>query len=331
MAEASAPVPAPRFADAFAAKIRTQAAEQRLRRRRIQQRRMFAWRVPGFGMASAAAAIAIFAGLLIPAFRSLPGDSLYSLKRTAENARVAVVSGPTEAHLRLRLAAQRFQEVEQLIERAQVKEVGPGLAALGVAQDIKDPELAKLIEATIADAQEQIEAAATILIAEPSDAKGLDDLVVVVQAGRKLAERVAQDLPEPVQPPVLNTVVTLAKIEAQAKAARMMVEPPPPPPCATPTPTPEATPTGSPAATETPTSTPEPTVTPEPTPCVSPSPTPTPVTTPTPSPSPSPEPASATSASSEPEQTGGPSNDDNRRSEGSQRWTTPQPGSPYGA
>ena len=328
--DAAAPTPAPRFLDEFETKLRrtriVTVEEREAKERRTRRRRQFLrlFEMPQFGFAAAAAAIAIFAGLLIPAFRSVPGDSLYALKRATETARLAVVSGPREAHLRLRLADERFEEVEHLVERAQVAEVGPGLAALAAVADIKDPKIARLIEETLADAREQLEAAATILIERPSDTQGLEDLVVVSQRGRKLAADVAEDLPAPAKPPVLNTVVRLAKIEAEAKAAQMAnPSAQTPPPCATPTPTPteaSASPTAE-SATPTPTAT----TTPQPTPCVSPSPTPTPTATPTPTPSP--EPASASSATTAPTSNAGEGGTGGDRSRAETSWRTPRPAS----
>ncbi len=327
--DAAAPAPAPQFADEFEARLRRTriiTTEQRqAKERRAHRRRQFLrlFEMPQFGFAAAAAAIAIFAGLLIPAFRSLPGDSLYALKRATETARLSVVSGPREAHLRLRLADQRFEEVEDLVERAQLAEVGPGLAATAAVQDIKDPKIARLIEETLADAQEQLEAAATILITieRSSDTQALDDLVVVSQRGRKLAAEVAEDLPAPAKPPVLNSVVRFAKIEAEAKAARAQEETQSPPPCATPTPTPTPTETSASPAAETATPTPTTTTTPQPTPCESPSPTPTP----TPTPTQSPEEASASGSTPTPASTSAQQGGERSGSETS--WRTPRPAS----
>lgn len=299
MQEAAAPIPSPstEFTERVAARLASTGKVVHLAPRRAGLRGLL--RFPGLGVAAAAAAIAIFAGLLVPAFRSLPGDSLYALKRFSENSRVAVVSGSTEAQLRLHIADERYEEVEALVERAQLREVGPGLAAAAIVEDINDPRLIELIEDTLADAQEQIEAAAMILIAESSDVEALNDLVILSQRGRQLVTAIAQDLPKPIKPPVLSSVVSLAKIEAEAKAARMVAEQSQEPqpalqPCDTPTPEPSPTPMpqGS-AEPTTPTETTQPTTTPEPTPCLAPSPTPTP--SPTPSPTATPEQVSETS------------------------------------
>lgn len=340
MGDAAAPTPAPseQFTERLAARLGATGKVVQLRPRR----RLSAWRLPSFGLAAAAAAIAIFAGLLVPAFRSLPGDPLYALKRVSENARVAIVSGSTEAQLRMHIANERYEEVEALVERAQLSEVGPGLAAASIVEDINDPELIELIRDTLADAEEQIQAAAAILISEPTDVQALSDLVAISQRGRQLVQEIAEDVPAIDKPPVMSTVVSLAKIEAEAKAAKMVAEQsaeqqpqPALQPCDTPTPeptdaSPQPTGTDEPAATPTSSPTPEPTVTPEPTPCLSPSPTPTP--SPTATPTPTPQQASETSTPPSPTAQPQSEPDDNRSA---QRWWEAPPegssGSPSGA
>ncbi len=332
LGEAAAPVPEPQFVESFAARLETISVvpkkgdeESAAAPKRSRLRSLFpSFRMPQLGLVGAAASIAIFAGLLVPAFRSLPGDTLYSLKRASENIRTAVVSGPTEATLRLRLASKRFEEVELLVERAQLSEVGPGLAAASVVQDIDDPRIVELIESTLADAEEQIQVAARILIAEPPDIVALDELVGVSQRGREVVEEVAEDLPVASQSPVLSTVVTLRKIEAQASAAKMRAESTEPQPCDTPTPTPveSSTPATTPQEGASPTPTPSPSVTPAPTPCLSPDPTTTPTATPTPSPSPE-----TVSSTPSPTPASPQSTPQGRRAEG-YRYITPPPGTP---
>jgi hypothetical protein len=334
MGDAAAPVPAPseQFTERLAARLGATGKVEQLRPRR----RLIAWRLPGLGIAAAAAAIAIFAGLLVPAFRSLPGDPLYALKRGSENARVAIVSGSTEAQLRMRIAGERYEEVEALVERAQLAEVGPGLAAASIVEDISDPELIELIQDTLADAEEQIHAAAAILISEPTDVQALNDLVVISQRGRQLVQEIADDVPAIDKPPVMSTVVSLAKIEAEAKAAKMVAEQsaeqqpqPALQPCDTPTPeptdaSPQPTGTDEPSATPTALTTPEPTITPEPTPCLSPSPTPTPSPTATPTPTPQQVSETPTQPSPTAQPQGEPA-DDNRSAE--RWWEAPSEGS----
>jgi hypothetical protein len=252
--------------------------------------------------------VAIVAGLLVPAFRSLPGDPLYALKRASERTEVGFASGSTEARLRIELADERFDEVQRLIERAQLSALGgPGVVAGAAAEDIDDPRLAQLISDTLEAAGQELASAATILISVPADAQDLDSLVAITQRGKQLAENVAADLPLAAQPPAFDTVVQFAKIEAQAKAARSnVVATPALQPCDTPTPSPTVAPdvgevTPTPTPTETPTATPTtspeeavptPTPTPSGTPCITPTPSPTPIPT-----EPAPTPADAPSAS----------------------------------
>jgi hypothetical protein len=274
-------------------------------------------RGPRFSLAPLAYAAAVLAAavVMIPSLRSLPGDPLYAVKGAAEDARVWLATGQTEARVRLALADERFEEVEGLIDRSRVVVLGPGVHAAAAA-DIDDAELRALIEQALADAGEQLERAAQILTESPAPKEDIDNLVQVTQRGKTLATDIAEELPQTQQPPVLRAVVRLSKIEAKAKAAQTQaIIDATPPPCDTPTPSPSPTPTPAPTlegeptaspatASATPTAaaespSPEPTEEPEPTPCVSPSPSPTPTPTPTPtqspdeSPDPSPTPTPA--------------------------------------
>ena len=286
----------PAFAKAFAEHLRQGAWV----RKPVERRR------PRFAFAPAglAAAVMAAASILIPAFNSLPGDALYALKGASEDTRVFLASGPAEAHVRLDIADEKFEEVQRLISRSQVHAMGVQAAALN---NIKDPELAKLIEQTLRAASQQIEAAADILVSTPTPvpAKDLDQLVSASVRGRALVTRVADELPHPVQAPVLQTAVKFAKVEAKAKAARTRStrqQAAALKPCATaaPTPTPTITPESDPNAssgdvtpppTESPT--PSPTATPVPTPCATPKPTPTPTPTATPAATPTVSPTSS--------------------------------------
>ena len=279
--------PDPAFVRMFAARLRS---EEMSRRPAIVLR-------PRFALAplAAAACIAVFAALLVPSLSALPGDSFYALKGAREDARVWFATGPAEARVRLSLAKERFEEVEKLIDRSQLQAfVGRGgsvtLAAPSL-DGINDPALVALIEDALAEAGRQIEAAAEIFIEHRVSSADLDDLVVLTQRGRELVSKVADELPTTGQPPVLDTGVKLAKIEAKANAARMNTQRPEttPAPCATPSPTPEPTgtpdadatvETATPTAVESPTT--SPTATPEATPCTSPEPTLTPSPTPEP-------------------------------------------------
>lgn len=288
------PGPDPEFRSALAARLRADAPSN-VRTLRPHRR-------PRFTLAplAAAACIALFAALLVPAFRSLPGERLYGLKGLSEDARLVLATGTDEARVRVDLAEERFLEVERLIDRASVTALGT-FAAASVLDGISDPRLAHLIETALQEAGRHLQAAADILTSQPSSASDLDELVEVSRRGHKLAIEVADDLPTAEHLPVLNTVVKLAKIEAEAKAARTKVAPDATPGlCAEPTPSPEPAPEGdgetgtesaTPTAVESPT--PSPTATPEATPCVSPRPTPTPEPTEEPADESTPEPTAA--------------------------------------
>jgi hypothetical protein len=285
--------PSPDFVEVFATRLRRTEMPAPKRRAPIAIAR------PRFSFApvAVAACTAILAAIFIPSFSSLPGDPLYAMKSFSEDARILVSTGSGEASVRIELAKERFEEVDGLIDRAVLQAMGPGLSA--AAAQLIDPEIAELIGQTLKRAEEQIEAAAEILIAEPNaDKSKLNDLVSVSRQGTAVATRIASDVPAIDKPPVLDTATNFKKIQAQAQAAAdNVVVAPTPGPCATP----EATPTAGPVviddavtATPEPTSTPdlaatptvEPTATPEPTPCISPSPSPTPEVTVVPSQSP---------------------------------------------
>jgi hypothetical protein len=286
---------------AFARRVAMQIREAPLARREVARRT-----APRFRLAplAAAAAVLVAALVLIPSFGSLPGESLYAVKGAAEDARVWFASGPREARIRLSLANERFEEVEQLIDNSHVRVMGgPGILAAAVdLTDIDDPALAQLIEGALRNAGEQLEAAAQILTEEPATQQDLDDLVEVTTRGRTLATEVADELPNREQPPVYRAAVRLAKIEAKAKAAQQQqtdrtaeptLEPCPTPsaspsPSPTPepadgTPTPSASPTLTPGVDETqptPTPTPEASTNPSTDPCATTEPTATPSPTP---------------------------------------------------
>jgi hypothetical protein len=289
------------FVRRVAAQLRT---AQVVRKPTLRRAPRFSFAPLSFAAAAIAAAL-----VLIPSFRSIPGQPLYAVKGMAEDARVWFASGQGEARIRLAIANTRFEEVERLIDRSRVQVMGgPGLVAVSIA-DIDDPELALLIEHALQDAGEQLEAAAVILTESPAPQEDIEALVEVTQRGRTLSSDVAAELPHKEQSPVLQSGVKFAKIEAKAKAAQQNAVAPEPTPsvCDTPTPTPtasptpaesEPTPSGSPAMTEppadgSPSPSPSPTASAEPTPCTSPDPTPTPTPTPQPEESTEPSPTSS--------------------------------------
>jgi hypothetical protein len=288
--------------EAFAA-----ALERKLRTTPIAPRRVVR-PATGFRVVlAAAAAIIVLGAFLVPAMHSLPGDPLYALKTASEDARVFVATGSGEARVRLDLANTRFREVEKLVARSRLRAVGIGTSAAGIGDENIDPKLAALIKATLQDATLEVTKAAAIIIRQGHDVRGLDRLVKISQRGQSLAANVAAVVPHQDKPPVLKTLVSLAKIEAQANAARMTAGPvATPAPCPTPTVTPAATPTESPTATPTdsPTATPDANATPTATPTTSP--TVAPCTTPTPAPSATPGADENVTTTSEPTSTPAP-------------------------
>ncbi len=274
--------PDPAFARSLEAKLRAQPMPRPVARPRFSLQ-------PALALA---AAIIVLGAFLVPAMRSLPGDPLYALKTASENGRLFVASGAGEARVRLDLANERFREVEGLVARSRLRFVGVGTSA-AAAPDNVDPKLAALIRSTLQSAADDVAQAAAIIIEQPHDVSGLDQLLQVTQRGQSIAANVAAVVPHQDKPPVLKTLVSLAKIEAQANAARMTAGPATTPePCATPTSAPTATPDESPTATpsdtpatsptESPTSTPTatPTATPTETSCGGPTPVPAPTQTP---------------------------------------------------
>ena len=248
--------------------------------------------------------MAVLAGMLVASSRSLPGDGLYGIKRASEGAELAIVWGPTEAHVRLSLAETRLNEVQGLFARAGTHVLGaPGSNVAGALDDM-DPHIAQLIRETLAAAEEQITQAAKILITEHSDSKALGRLASVAKQGASIAKGVATVLPANDRPTVLTTSDNLAMVAVKAATVQQQVSqqqaapaketlPPCPSPSPTPTPTPSATPSATPRSTpeSTPTASPRatPAQTPTPKPCVSPTPSPTPTPKPTPSATPEPQ------------------------------------------
>jgi len=297
------PVPSPAFAARMEADLMSSYEDVR----RLQPRRGLlsrTRRTAGSTMMAFAACIALLAGVLLASSHSLPGDGLYGLKRSSEEAQLAIVWGPSEAHVRISLAQRRLDEVQGLFARTRTSVLGaPGSNVAGGLDDI-DPHIAQLIRETLAQAEQQITIAANILIGQHvvgrADASALARLVTVAHHGAAIAKGVAVTLPSPDKPPVLTTADNLAIVAAKAEAVQQQQQAAPAQATATPCPSPSATPTPSPTPSPSPTSTPEgaspaasasakpsstPAATPERAdPCARPTPTPTPTPSATPAP-----------------------------------------------
>jgi len=296
------PLRTPSFADRMEAELR--AAHGRVRElapRSTIQAAARRRRSAGAMIMAFAACVAVLAGVLVGSSRSLPGDDLYGIKRASEGAELAVVWGPTEAHVRLSLAETRLNEVQGLFGRAGTHVIGAPGSNVASALDDMDPRIAQLIRETLADAEQQITVAAKILITEHSDSKALGRLATVAKQGASIAKGVAAALPSDDRPPVLTTSDNLAMVAVKAATVQQQVKQQqaapatatlPPCPTPTPTPTPTATPSATPSSTPNSTPSASPSATPAATPTPQPCATPTPTPTPKPTPSATPEPAS---------------------------------------
>lgn len=283
------PAEIPRFAARMEADL--MAARARMPERTPVRTAVRRRRTAGSTIMAFAACVAVLAGVLVGSSHSLPGDSLYGLKRASEEAQLAVIWGPSEANVRLSLAEERLDEVQGLFARARTQVMGvPGSTVAG-ALDNMDPRIAQLIRDTLAEAEQQITLAAKILIREHKDSTALDRLATVAHQGASIAKGVAVTLPSADKPPVLTTADNLAIVAAAAEAVSEQVQAASPQPTKTPCPTAPPTPASSPAPSASPSSEPNATTDgPSPSPAATPAPTADPCASPAPSPSATPEP-----------------------------------------
>lgn len=131
-------------------------------------------------LAVAGTLIVIFALLLSGAVwlsgRTLPGDTLYGLKRASENVKLSLTSG-TGARGReyLDLAKKRAQEISDLLARASALAAGPGAGASGSISSRTE----KLIRDTLGDADSDLRNGARLLTGQAvhdASARPLDSL-----------------------------------------------------------------------------------------------------------------------------------------------------------
>ena len=162
---------------------------------------------------------------------SLPGDTLYGVKRTVEQARLALVTGPDEASLRVELAERRLDEFSALLAQ---NEVYPRV--LEEATDELEHVLASgqngTLEqriAAVAQEQEQLSLRAQTRASENERAQ----LERISERSRDIQERAGGPAPTPARPnpPTLPPVIPSV------------------------TPTPSSTPTHTPLPSSTPTDT----------------------------------------------------------------------------
>jgi len=103
---------------------------------RARRRAILTWQ-PAFRMAGVFLAIALLVGSVGVAYASedsLPGDSLYGVKRGLERAALAIsLSAAGDAELLLENANRRISEVEELVLRGRVGDIGPALEGYEMA------------------------------------------------------------------------------------------------------------------------------------------------------------------------------------------------------
>jgi len=134
-------------------------------------------------LAVVGALVVIFALLLGGAVwlsgSSLPGDSLYGLKRASENVQLSLAGGTgARAKEYLSLAKRRANEVSALLSRASALAVGTGpQAADGISA-----RSAKLITDTLGDADSDLRNASRLLTEQAVDNRSADPLRVLLGA-----------------------------------------------------------------------------------------------------------------------------------------------------
>ncbi len=134
----------------------------------------------GRPLAVAASVITAFALLLGGAVwmsqKALPGDALYGLKRASESFELATAGSDTEkARDYLDFAKTRAAEVQDLLKRSTTSAIGTGPVASGGL----DSHTAALIDSTLASADHDVKAAATLLGSQAIKSKSTSPLDVM--------------------------------------------------------------------------------------------------------------------------------------------------------
>jgi uncharacterized protein DUF5667 len=107
----------------------------------------------------AAAFLMLFGGAVWMSQKSLPGDSLYGLKRASENVRLSLSSGGTDrGHEYLSLAQTRVEEARALLRRDSASASGAGPLAGGLS-----PHVANQIADNLASADSDLRHGADLL------------------------------------------------------------------------------------------------------------------------------------------------------------------------
>jgi Domain of unknown function (DUF5667) len=236
-------------------------------------------RAPGDRWRRRVAAVVLAAALLlapatIASASSLPGDTLYPVKIAVEKIRLATAmwSSTREAGERTRVADERLEELNRLVELSRFSQVPPAIRALNHAVVAAQVAVREAINEEGTDGSEVAEVAGKLAEVTVARQVELTALVALVD-----------ELPQTVLPPGTVEEIVLAVEQAGVKVQESTTSPPANPPATKPEPEPPATssPSDSPQTTNAP-----PPATEPPAPETTSPPPPDPTTTTTPPPPP---------------------------------------------
>jgi Domain of unknown function (DUF5667) len=223
-----------------------------------------AWDVRRRVVAVALAAALVLAPATIASAAALPGQAMYPFKLAIEQLRIASVQwSPTrEAGERTRVADQRLDELERLVELQMFNQVGPAVTALAEAVRAAENAVEEAEEEGAAGSEVAALAGklgsvrsqarrAVVVLASTIQAK----LPTVSDSTRDAIEAAVEDAQQEVLPPPGREAVPTAGTPTPTTADPPVIQPPPPtsPPNTAPTPPPP------PPSTAPPTTTPPPT------------------------------------------------------------------------
>jgi hypothetical protein len=244
-------------------RLRQRVSAQHRQRRRSSARP--AWqRMLRYAAAVLLVIVLVATGLTRASANTLPGDQLYSVKRTVEDVRLALAPANSRANLHVDFAGRRMNEFETLL----------------VKRDEYYPR-------ALTDASSELNSALDLLADGHGSRASLDPQVIsLTQRQTRLVEQATALNLSQAEQQQLEQVAAQNKVIQQRLVTEGSVPNFVPDATATPTPTetPTSTPTPTPTFTATPTSTYTPTWTPTPTPTFTATPTPTPTFTATPTP-----------------------------------------------
>ncbi|WP_375497226.1 DUF5667 domain-containing protein [uncultured Jatrophihabitans sp.] len=125
----------------------------------------------------AAAFLLLLGGAVWQSQKSLPGDSLYGLKRTSENVRLAMSSGGTgRGHEYLRLAQTRVDEARALLRRDSPSAAGTGTLAGGLS-----PHTAKLISSNLTSSDSDVTHGTDLLSTQAVTARSQSPIALITE------------------------------------------------------------------------------------------------------------------------------------------------------